>query len=185
LLRRSLYGSIVVNNQQQSIDFNLFYYFAKNQPNMKDKSIEDPFYLQIQREINRIETKAKTYTGLFYAIRIIQIVLTGTITVLSGLSIDDGSHKVLILILAAVVTLITAVDTLFQVDAKKNTYKLVLFELRSIRAELVYNHIKANSARDGNQAGVAEKNELFEKYRKANAYARDLIGTDSESDNRA
>jgi hypothetical protein len=152
---------------------------------MKDKSIEDPFYLQIQREINRIETKAKTYTALFYTIRIIQIVLTGAITVLSGLSIDDDSHKVLILILAAVVTLITAVDTLFQLDAKKNTYKLVLFEFRSIRAELVYNHIKANTVNDGSQTDAKEKSELFEKYRKANAYARDLIGTDSESDNKA
>jgi hypothetical protein len=152
---------------------------------MKDKSIEDPFYLQIQREINRIETKAKIYTALFYTVRIIQIILTGAITVLSGLSIDDDSHKVLILILAAVVTLITAVDTLFQLDAKKNTYKLVLFEFRSIRAELVYNHIKANTVNDGNQTDAKEKSELFEKYRKANAYARDLIGTDSESDNKA
>lgn len=153
---------------------------------MKDKSIEDPFYLQIQREINRIETKAKTYTALFYLIRIIQIVLTGAITVLSGLSIDDdNSNKVLILILAAVVTLITAIDTLFQLDAKKNTYKLVLFEFRSIRAELVYNHIKSNTENDVNQVGIKEKNELFEKYRKANAYARDLIGTDSENDNKA
>lgn len=157
----------------------------ETQPDMKDKSIEDPFYLQIQREINRIETKAKTYTALFYTIRIIQIVLTGAITVLSGLSIDDDSHKVLILILAAVVTLITAVDTLFQLDAKKNTYKLVLFEFRSIRAELVYNHIKANTVNDGSQTDAKEKSELFEKYRKANAYARDLIGTDSESDNKA
>lgn len=150
---------------------------------MKDKSIEDPFYLQIQREINRIERKAKTYTALFYTVRIIQIVLTGAITVLSGLSIDDDSHKVLILVLAAVVTLITAVDTLFQLDAKKNTYKLVLFEFRSIRAELVYNHIKANTPDDGSHTGEG-KFELFEKYRKANAYARDLIGTDSDSDNK-
>lgn len=152
---------------------------------MKDKSIEDPFYLQIQREINRIERKAKTYTGLFYTIRIIQIILTGAITVLSGLSIDDDSYKVLILVLAAVVTLITAIDTLFQLDAKKNTYKLVLFEFRSIRAELVYNHIKSNAQNAGSQTDVKEKSELFEKYRKANAYARDLIGTDSDSDNKA
>jgi hypothetical protein len=152
---------------------------------MKDKSIEDPFYLQIQREINRIETKAKTYTALFYTIRIIQIILTGGITVLSGLSIDDDSHKALILVLAAVVTLITAIDTLFQLDAKKNTYKLVLFEFRSIRAELVYNHIKANAHNTGGQIDTKEKGELFEKYRKANAYARDLIGTDSDSDSKA
>ena len=152
---------------------------------MKDKSIVDPFYLQIQREINRIETKAKTYTALFYTIRIIQIILTGAITVLSGLSIEGDDHKGLILILAAIVTLITAIDTLFQLDAKKNTYKLVLFEFRSIRAELVYNHIKANTPNAGSQIDAREKSELFEKYRKANAYARDLIGTDSDSDNKA
>ena len=143
---------------------------------MKDKTITDPFYLQIQREINKIERKADIYTSLFYFIRITQIALGGTITVLSGLTNDENNYVTFILILGAMVTTITAVDTLFQVDAKKNTYKLVLFELRTIRAEFVYNHMQDNKIDN------KFREELFEKYRKANSYARDLIGTDTERD---
>ena len=54
---------------------------------------------------------------------------------------------------------------------QKNTYKLVLFELRTIRAEFVYKHMQSD------KVDVEFKKELFDKYRKANSYARDLIGT--------
>lgn len=143
---------------------------------MKDKTINDPFYLQIQREINRIESKSNTYVWLFYCIRIIQIFLAGTITVVAGFQNVEGKpqNANLFIFLGAIITGLTAVDTLFQVDAKKNTYKLVLFELRSIRAEFVYAHMQ-NKLDD-----VKFREELFEKYRKANAYARDLIGSDTE-----
>jgi hypothetical protein len=144
---------------------------------MKDKNINDPFYLQIQREVNRIETKADTYIWLFYLIRTTQILLAGTITVLSGLADDHTGYSTVVLILGAIVTAVTAIDTLFQVDAKKNTYKLVLFELRTIRAEFVYKHMQNNKVDDSKF-----REELFEKYRKANSYARDLIGTDTEKE---
>lgn len=149
---------------------------------MKDNNIDHPFYLQIQREINRIENKADLYTYLFYLIRVIQILFAGTITVISGLKNDIINETNIILILGAVTTAVTAIDTLFQVDAKKNTYKLVLFELRTIRAELVYKYIQSKLVVDGKKQ-IEEKviEELFEKYRKANFYARDLIGTDNEN----
>ncbi|CAD0000769.1 SLATT domain-containing protein [Flavobacterium chungangense] len=150
---------------------------------MKDNTIDNPFYLQIQREINRIEKKADLHTYLFYLIRVIQILFAGTITVISGLNNNFSEDTTIVLILGAITTAVTAIDTLFQVDAKKNTYKLVLFELRTIRAELVYKYIQSKLVVDGKKQ-IEEKviEELFEKYRKANSYARDLIGTDNEKE---
>jgi hypothetical protein len=148
---------------------------------MKDITINDPFYLQIQREINRIEKKADLYTFLFYLIKVIQILFAGTITVISGLNNGIDNNTKVILILGAVTTAVTAIETLFQVDAKKNTYKLVLFELRTIRAELVYKYIQAKPIDGKKQIEEKILEELFEKYRKANSYARDLIGTDNEN----
>jgi hypothetical protein len=140
---------------------------------MKEDSITDPFYLQIQKEINRIERKADNYILLFYFIRITQIIFAGIITVLAGMSkINDLSEAKIILILGAVTTAITAFDTLFQVDNKKNTYKLVLFELRTIRAEIVYEFMKSGGINDEFKAT------FLGKYQKATSYARDLISTD-------
>ncbi|OBW40875.1 hypothetical protein AB670_02826 [Chryseobacterium sp. MOF25P] len=140
---------------------------------MKDDAINDPFYLQIQKEINRIENKADNYIRLFYFIRITQIIFAGIITVLAGMSEIDNSIKTsTILILGALTTAITAFDTLFQVDNKKNTYKLVLFELRAIRAEIVYEFMKTEKIDD------AFKEAFFTKYQKATSYARDLISAD-------
>ena len=53
---------------------------------MKEDSITDPFYVQIQKEINRIERKTDHYILLFYFIRITQIIFAGIITVLAGMS---------------------------------------------------------------------------------------------------
>ncbi|HCA06359.1 MULTISPECIES: SLATT domain-containing protein [unclassified Chryseobacterium] len=140
---------------------------------MKEDSITDPFYLQIQKEIDRIERKADQYIWMFYVIRITQIIFTGIITILAGISkIEDLSQAKTILILGAVTTAVTAFDTLFQVDNKKNTYKLVLFELRAIRAEIVYEIIKEGKIDHEFKAA------FLGKYQKATSYARDLISTD-------
>ena len=67
---------------------------------MKEDSITDPFYLQIQKEIDRIERKADQYIWMFYVIRITQIIFTGIITILAGISkIEDLSQAKTILIL--------------------------------------------------------------------------------------
>lgn len=60
----------------------------------------------------------------------------------------------------------------FKLTIKKNTYKLVLFELRAIRAEIVYEFMKSGEINDEFKAT------FLVKYQKATSYARDLIGTD-------
>lgn len=120
--------------------------------------------------------KADHYIWMFYMIRITQIVLAGIITVLAGISeIEELSKPKTILILGAVTTAVTAFDTLFQVDNKKNTYKLVLFELRAIRAEIVYQFMKEGNIDNEFRAT------FLGRYQKATSYARDLINTDADN----
>lgn len=140
---------------------------------MKDITIDAPFYLQIQREINQIQSKASTYNGFFYAIRILQILITGTITVLSGLHTKTVDYTSIILVLGTTVTALIAIDTLFGVGSKRNTYKLILFELKAIRSEFVFGIISKNI-----DPGFLPS--LFQKYEKATSLARDLIGSDSQ-----
>lgn len=152
---------------------------------MKDKTIDDPFYFQIQREINRIESKSETYSIIFYLIRISQIVLTAAISVISGWADDICNPTAWTLCIGVFVTAITAIDTLFQIEAKRNTYKLILFELRTIRSEFVYKYIQLSTVNDSKvKEDILQKfrEQLFEKYRNANSYARDLIGTDTEKE---
>ncbi len=144
---------------------------------MKDNTITNPFYIQIQKEINRIDKKADLYTWLFYLIRVAQIAMGVVITILSGLADTHVHYTTTVLVLGAIVTAVTAIDTLFHIDVKKNTYKLMLFELRTIRAEFVYKHMLNEKANDPEFIS-----ELFEKYRKASLYARDLIGMDTEKE---
>ena len=139
---------------------------------MKDVEIKDAFYLQIQREINQIQGKATTYNAFFYGIRILQIFITGLITVFSGLQSGTRNLTESVLVLGASATALIAIDTLFGVGSKRNTYKLILFELKSIRSDFVYTYI--NSKID-----VPFKFDLYQKYVKAISFARDLIGSDS------
>ncbi|THH34579.1 SLATT domain-containing protein [Neolewinella litorea] len=144
---------------------------------MKENSIKDPLYQQIQREMNRVGRKVTIYNSVFYSIRILQIALAGTITVLSGWHNDSDGYSNIILALGAVITGITAFDTLFQVDSTRNTYKLVLFELRSIRTDIVFQTIQSNRV-DGLDEKMQSK--LFDRYRRAILFSRELIGSETD-----
>lgn len=146
---------------------------------MKDNNLTDPFYLQIQKEISRIELKSDRYTFLFYLMRLTQIIITGAITIISGFEIDNIDRSITILILGAAVTGVISIDTLFQIETKKNTYKLVLFDLRAIRADLVFNKMED----DLNEKEYSNKY-FFEKYKRTLAYGRDLIGRDTETESK-
>jgi hypothetical protein len=146
--------------------------------NMKDNEIRDPFYLKIQTEIDRVQKKAIAYSWLFYSIRILQIFLGGVITVWAGIKRNEDN---LILILGAIITIITAIDTLLQIDAKRNTYKLMLFDLRAIRTDFVLIALRNNPL--DNQIPLSEKSELMNQYKKTINYAKDLYSTDNETKN--
>lgn len=138
---------------------------------MKTK-IDHPFYLQIQNEIDRIDFKADKYRIAFYCMRIGLILIAGIITVISGLKGIDDEECVLnlVLILGAVITALTSMDTLFQIETKKNIYKLMLVELREIRTEIAYYY-------NNKEAELKAKIEshLYPKYQAVMAYSKTLI----------
>lgn len=133
---------------------------------MKDESIQDAFYVQIQREINRVERKQEINRALYYMMRIAQIGLTGYITYLSGAK--EGVNTNLILPIGVFTTSITAIETLFKFDSKKDVYSLLLFDLRAIRAEFIFHWLSEKI--DENI-----KTRLFEKYIAATSSVRNLM----------
>lgn len=139
------------------------------------KNIDHPFYLHIVSEIERVDDKADKYRNLFYLMRIGLIVIAGVITVISGLKVDDtiDIETGLLnstLILGAIITAMTSIDTLFQIETKKNIYKLMLVELREIRSEIVY-----YSDNEPDKLDEKIRTHLFPKYQTIMAYSKTLI----------
>lgn len=134
---------------------------------MKDKKIEDRFYLQIQREIDRIERHHNYHQGMYYVSRVSQIIFTGCITYLSGVK-EPASYVTTILVLGTLTTALTAIETLFRFDTKKDIYSLLLFDLRSIRAEFIFHDIQENLSPDIRES-------LYKKYVTAHSSVRSLI----------
>lgn len=132
---------------------------------MKDDTIEHPLYKQIQGDIDRIEKIQTKYRRYYYIFRISQILLTGTMTFLSG---QESSNNKLILIFGVLVTAITAIETLYRFDSKKDAYSLALFDYRSIRDDFIFYNIQ------GNINPVNEK-ELFDRFVRAKSGQRKLV----------
>jgi hypothetical protein len=138
---------------------------------MKDDSIQDDFYVDLQKDIDKTDRKADLYTVLFYIIRVSLILLAGTITFLSAQEADMNGKT--ILGLGIVTTFLTAADTLFQIDGKKNTYKIMLYDFRMLRSEYVYNYRLKKITPE-------LLNEYFLKYKAIRAMGRDLLGSDTK-----
>lgn len=146
---------------------------------MKNSTIKHGFYLQLQEDIDRIDQKADGYRALYYVFRIGLITLASAITVASGWNWLAQKIDVvdIILFLGALSTAVTAIDTLLQIETKKNTYRLMLVELREIRSEFVYYHEYQNADLE-----TVLRDKLFPKYQSTMAYARSLVEKDSEKE---
>ena len=139
------------------------------------KNIDHPFYLHIEFDIELVDRKADNYRNSFYMMRIGLIFIAGLMTVISGLNgfeTTDNKNCLLnaILILGALITAMTSLDTLFQIETKKNIYKLMLVELREIRSEIVY-----YSDCDPGNLDEKIRTHLFPKYQSIMAYSKTLI----------
>jgi hypothetical protein len=136
------------------------------------RTIDHPFFIQIQEGIDKADDKADTYRNLFYFMRVSLIVIAGGITIISGLK---GFPKVdfskTTLILGAVITALTSIDTLFQIETKKNIYKLILVELREIRSEILYYHDNFTDQKLKERIDL----HLFPKYQSVMAYSKTLL----------
>lgn len=138
---------------------------------MKDKTITEPLYLHIQEEIDKAERKGDLFRALFYASRIIQILLGATVTLIAGLWQNTDA----LLIIGTSISCIAAIETLFHFEDKKSTYKIILFELREIRSEIIYLLLRKERL-DENELVY-----LFQKYKGIKATARELIEKEKEN----
>ncbi|MFP9113740.1 hypothetical protein ACLI1A_07340 [Flavobacterium sp. RHBU_3] len=143
---------------------------------MKDDRITDPFYLLVQQEINRIDRKENIFKWFYYIFRTTQVLLTGTITVIAANkeTLFCCSFNVSITLLGAIVTALTALETLFLLGFKKNTYKELLFELREIRAELIFIIYTSGQSIDIARISAGDIRPIFEKYKQAKGLLRGL-----------
>jgi steroid 5-alpha reductase family enzyme len=139
---------------------------------MKDTSITDKLYIDIEKKIDRCKTKATAYTVLFYFIRITLILLAAAITLVTAykkaFNIDFGE---LVLWLGAITTVLTATDTLYQTDSKRNTYKTMLHDYRVLRTDFVYHY-------NGYSLTPEKKQLIYEESKRIDSLGRELIGTD-------
>lgn len=149
---------------------------------MKDNSIEHNFYKQLQCDIDRVDSKADRFRAIYYLLRTFLVIVGAAITIVSGWNGENfqAGRCALnsLLVLGVLSTVTTAFDALFQVETKKNTYRLMLVELREIRSEFVYLH-------DNNVSDIDTivKSKLFPKYQSVMAYAKSLL--EKDNDNRA
>jgi hypothetical protein len=144
---------------------------------MKKIQIDHRFYEQIQFDIDRVDKKADSYRVYYYALRIMLIVLASVITILSGMKgLCENFVLNSVLVLGAASTAATALDTLFQLETKKNTYRLMLVELREIRSEFIFCHEHRRAELD-----TLMKEKLFPKYQSIMAYSKSLLDKESES----
>lgn len=137
------------------------------------KNVDHPFYQLIDTEITRIDEKADKYRNSFYSMRIGLIVIAAIITILSGLNgnfLKKDCVLNLTLGLGTLITVMTSIETLFQIETKKNVYKLMLVELREIRSEIVY-----YSDNDNVKLDERIRTHLFPKYQTVMAYSKTLI----------
>lgn len=130
----------------------------------------DTFKAMVEESINLTDDKSDRYKNLFYTMRISFIVITGLVTILSGL--QGVSDKTFVLncdlVLGALVTALTSCDTLFQIETKKNVYKLMKVELKELRNEL-----KVHAGEEKLQQMIDEV--LYPKYLNIMAYSKVFI----------
>lgn len=148
---------------------------------MKNSNIDHPFYKEIDREITRIKTNSNRYRIGYYSIRIGMILIAAIITIISGWKPTFENPGVntlnILLLLGTLSTLVTTIDSLFQIETKNNTYKLMLFELREIRSELTY-HLSTHNVQQLDE--IIEKR-LFSRYQSVMSYSKSLIEKEKET----
>ncbi|MDP3916229.1 MAG: DUF4231 domain-containing protein [Bacteroidota bacterium] len=146
------------------------------------RTIDHPFFIQVQDDIDRADDKADAYRNIFYFMRVSLIGIAGAITIISGIKgIAETSSLTTTLILGAVITALTSIDTLFQIETKKNTYKLIHVELREIRSDMLFYYDElTNDITKDRDVKLKDRidSHFFPKYKSVMAYSKTLIEKD-------
>lgn len=139
---------------------------------MKDSSITDKLYQDIETKIERSKSKANLYSALYYGIRVSLILLAAFITLATAYQeVFKCDYKMVVLWLGAITTILTAIDTLYQTESKRNTHKTMLHDYRVLRTDFVFHY---------NNETISEekRNSLYEELKRINSLGRELIGND-------
>lgn len=146
--------------------------------NYENNSIYHYLYNHLASKIERVDGKADRVRTYYYLARIILIVVGAAVTLISGWNGEEvkASRCALnaLLGLGVITSTITAFDALFQVETKKNTYRLMVVEIREIRSEFVYLHDNKTPDIDN-----IVKDKLFPKFQSVMAYAKSLLDNDN------
>ena len=144
---------------------------------MKNEDLKNTntLYKALESLIARIKQKKNRYVNGYMATKAIIFIGGATITILTGWQGSNGDVSNYILIISTVITLLAALEGLFNLKDKAKNYDLLLFDLRRLRDRMVFeNH--ANN-------GLTENNKkYFEEYTEIIQAKKDMIESSFEND---
>lgn len=105
--------------------------------NLKEK---DCVYKEVEERIDANKEKKDIYNIFHKSFKILIFVSGASITILSGLEFPD--YKTYCLVISAGITLLTAIEGLFNLRNKAMSYDLLLYDLRSLRNEICYQYLE-------------------------------------------
>jgi hypothetical protein len=106
----------------------------------------DLLYQDIEKRIDSIKQKKNLYLSLFRTTKIIVFIAGATITILTGWEITSETKSKFnpdnyILVISACITLLAAIEGLFNFRDKGKSYDVLLFELRRLRDQICFDYI--------------------------------------------
>lgn len=123
---------------------------------------KDFLYDDIEKRIEHIKRKKNTYIILFRITKIIVFIAGAMITIMTGWKIISAEIEFnpdnYILVISAGITLLAAIEGLFNFRDKGKSYDVLLFELRRLRDRICFDYVKGPAVYEQN------KNEYFLQY---------------------
>ncbi|MBP9792881.1 MAG: hypothetical protein KBC56_02665 [Flavobacterium sp.] len=124
----------------------------------------DLLYRDIEIRIENIKRKKNMYLILFRSSKVITFSAGAMITILTGLNITDNTITYnpgnFILIISASITLLAAIEGLFDFKDKGKNNDIILFDLRRLRDRICFDFVK------GPEIYNEQKQKHFEDYQK-------------------
>ena len=124
----------------------------------------DPLYSDIELLINNIKRKKNRYVFFYSSSKIIIFSAGALITVLTGFQITDKTIPYnpdnYILIISASITLLAAIEGLFDFKDKGKNNDIILFDLRRLRDRICFDYMKGPEIYNG------QRQKHFEDFQK-------------------
>lgn len=118
----------------------------------------DFLYKDIEERIDHIKGKKNKYIILFRITKIIVFIAGAMITILTGWKIANESepnpkdYNNYILVISAGITLLAAIEGLFNFRDKGKSYDVLLFELRRLRDRICFDYVNDPNVYEQNKS---------------------------------